>query len=119
MPSRREILALLTRDELLGIVDQFELEVPNRRAKDGLIEAIGSSKKANLPELLPGLTRDSLKALCQGLGLDNSGRDKASLLDRLVSAKVTRADSASPPLGVEWVHGLALSPVPVAFPCLV
>ena len=55
MPSKREILALLTRDELLGVVDQFELEVPNRRAKDGLIDAIAASKKATLPELLPRL----------------------------------------------------------------
>ncbi len=80
-----------------GLFDQFELQVPNRRAKDGLVDAIAASKKATLPELLPGLTRDSLKALCQRLGLDDSGRDKASLIDRLVSAKVTRADSAPPP----------------------
>jgi len=94
MPSKREILALLNRDELLGIVDQFGLEVPSRRAKDGLVEATAASKKATPPELLPGLTRDSLKALCQGLGLDDSGRDKASLIDRLVSAKVIWLDSA-------------------------
>ena len=68
MPTKREILALLTRDELLGVVDLFELEVPSRRAKEGLIDAIGASKKATLPELLPGLARDRLKALCQELG---------------------------------------------------
>jgi type I restriction enzyme M protein len=96
MPSKREILALLTRDELLGVIDQFELEVPNRRAKDGLIDAIAASKRATLPELLPGLARDRLKALCQNLGLDDSGRDKASLVERLVSAKVTRAESSPP-----------------------
>jgi hypothetical protein len=43
MPSKRDVLALLTRDELLSVVDRFELAPPDRRAKDGLIDTVASS----------------------------------------------------------------------------
>lgn len=39
MPSKRDVLALLTRDELLAVVDRFELPVADRRVKHQLIEA--------------------------------------------------------------------------------
>ena len=56
MPSKRDVLSLLTRDELLAIVDRFELSPHDRRAKDALIEAVASSKKATLGEFLPERT---------------------------------------------------------------
>ena len=62
MPSKRDVLAHLTRDELLAVADRFELPVADRRARDGLVEAVASSKKATLNELLPELPRDRLKA---------------------------------------------------------
>ncbi|MGH7270016.1 MAG: hypothetical protein ACREJ3_06255, partial [Polyangiaceae bacterium] len=61
MPSKRDVLALLTRDELLAAVDRFELAPPDRRAKDGLVDTIAASKKATLAEFLPDLPRDRLK----------------------------------------------------------
>ena len=97
MPSKREILALLTRDELVAIVGQYEPEPRNRRSKEALVEAIAGSPKTTLPGFIPELPCDPRKTFCQELGLDDSGRDKAFLVDRLVSAKVTRADSAPPP----------------------
>jgi|HubBroStandDraft_1064217.scaffolds.fasta_scaffold117709_2 hypothetical protein len=33
MPSKRDVLALVTRDELLAIVDQCDLALPERRVK--------------------------------------------------------------------------------------
>jgi hypothetical protein len=53
MPQKRDVLAILTRDELLTVVDGFELAPPDRRAKDGLVETIAASKKATLPECSP------------------------------------------------------------------
>jgi hypothetical protein len=43
MPSKRGVLGLLTRDELLAVVDRFELAPHDRRAKDGLVETAVSS----------------------------------------------------------------------------
>jgi type I restriction enzyme M protein len=57
MPSKRDVLSLLTRDELLAVVDRFELAPPDHRAKDGLVDTIASSKKATLADVLPELSR--------------------------------------------------------------
>jgi hypothetical protein len=86
MPSKRDVLGLLTRDELLAIVDRFELAPPDRRAKDGLVETIASSKRATLAEVLPELARDRLKDICRALGLDDGGREKSVLVERLIGS---------------------------------
>ncbi len=86
MPSKRDVLALLTRDELLEAADRFELTVADRRVKDQLVDAVASSKKAVLAEVLPPLSRDRLKEICRGLGLDDAGKEKAVLVERLTGA---------------------------------
>jgi len=60
MPSKRDVLALFTRDELLTIVDRYALSPADRRAKDGLVETVASSKKATLAALLSELSRERL-----------------------------------------------------------
>lgn len=100
MPSKREILAHFTRDELVAVVERFELAVTDRRKKDDLVEAIAGSKKATMGEVLPELSRDRLKELCRGLGLDDSGKEKATLIERLNGSglpKTSGAPQSSPP----------------------
>lgn len=46
MSTKRDVLAHLTRDELLAVVDRFALAVPDRHAKEGLIEAVAAAKKS-------------------------------------------------------------------------
>lgn len=87
MPQKRDVLQSMTRDELLFVVDRFELAPKDRRVKDGLVEAIASSKKATLAEILPALSRDRLKELCRALELDDGGREKSALVDRLAGAR--------------------------------
>jgi hypothetical protein len=65
-PSKRDVLSHLTRHELLAVVDQFELEVPDRRVREGLLDAVGASKKATLATILPDLPRERLKAILRG-----------------------------------------------------
>ncbi len=71
MPSKRDVLAPLTRDELLAVVDRFELAPPDRRAKDGLLDtvdarirrekdclaALSSAKESLMSVLLTGEVR--------------------------------------------------------------
>jgi type I restriction enzyme M protein len=95
MAQKRDVLALLSRDELTGIVDRFELVVRDRRKRDDLIEAVAASRKATLAEVLPGLPRDRLKELCRTLDLDDSGREKTVLVDRLGGGR-EGASPASP-----------------------
>lgn len=86
MLSKRDVLAHLTRDELLAVVGAHDLQVDDRRVKDKLIDAVASSKKAGLTPILGDLSRDRLKELCRALRLDDGGREKAALIERLTGA---------------------------------
>ena len=100
MPSKRDVLSLLTRDELLAVVDRFELAPPDRRAKEGLVDTVASSKKATLAEVLPELSRDRLKEICRSLGLDDAGKEKAVLVERLAGVRSDanpKSAGSSPP----------------------
>lgn len=87
MPSKREVLAQLTRDELLAAVSSFDLQVQDRRVRDQLIEAVAASKRATISAVLADYSRDRLKELCRALGLDDGGREKAILVERLTGAR--------------------------------
>ncbi|MBL8623936.1 MAG: hypothetical protein JNK64_21695 [Myxococcales bacterium] len=80
MPSKREIIELLKREELQILADQLELDVRDRRVKDDLVDSIVRSKRARVTEILAGLPRDRLKDICIGLELDASGREKSVIM---------------------------------------
>jgi type I restriction enzyme M protein len=84
MPSKRDVLAKFSRDELLSVVERFKLEVADRRKKDDLLETVAASNKARLADILPALGRERLRELCAGLGLDYRGKEKVVLIQRLV-----------------------------------
>ena len=87
MSRKREILELLTADELRGLVDRFELEVSDRRAKDGMVDALSRAHRVKLDEPLAELPRARLKELCRGLELDDSGKEKAPIVARLLGTE--------------------------------
>ncbi len=108
MPLKRQVLEELKRDELIAAVERFELPAADKRVRDLLIDALASSRKATLAELLGDLKRDRLKELCRALGLDDGGREKALIIERLggrspaarsapVQAKLDFAEEPSPP----------------------
>lgn len=96
MPSKRDVLAHLTRGELLATADRFELEVADRRVREQIFEAVASSKKAGLSDALAPLSRDRLKEVCRGLGLDAAGKEKAVLVERLTGASAKTVPDAVP-----------------------
>jgi hypothetical protein len=96
MPSKRDVLAQLSREELISVVERFGLEVADRRKKDDLFEAVASSRKATLADVLPDLSRERLKELCVALGLDDGGREKATLIERLAGTGKEAAESPKP-----------------------
>jgi len=83
MPTKRQVLETLTRNELLNLADLHGLEVEDRRVRDQLIDAAASSRKVALADALAEFSRDRLKELCRELGLDEAGREKAQLVERL------------------------------------
>ncbi len=112
MPSKRDVLNQLKRDELLTAADRFELEIRDRRVRDEIVETLAASRKAGLADVLEDLPRTRLKEICRALDLDDSGREKAVLIARLVGktgdlkpqpapAPLTASPSAEPPKSVD------------------
>ena len=97
MPTKRAILSELTRDELRGNLDYYELDVYDRRVRSQLVDALAGSRKAPLDQMLWGLSRDRLKELCRALELDDSGRKKGDLVERLIgpTAAAKHADGGA------------------------
>jgi type I restriction enzyme M protein len=89
MPSKRDVLDQLKRDELLDAVDQLGLEVRDRRVRGELIETLAASRKAPLAEILGALPRTRLKEICRALDLDDAGREKALIVERLAGRAVS------------------------------
>ncbi len=83
MSLKRDVLDQLKKDELLAAVDRFELNVENRRAKSPLVETLAGSRKAGIPGILEGLSRDRLKEICRAMGLDDSGKEKSVIIARI------------------------------------
>ena len=97
MVSKRALLELLSRDELLAAVDLFGVDVPDRRAKDGIVDALVASRKVSLAQALADFPRDRLKDLCRSLGLDDAGREKTALIDRLTGASARQRRPVAAP----------------------
>lgn len=73
MATKREVLAELTRDELRGALDGYELEVEDRRVNAQLVDALVRSRRVSLHELLQTLSLNRLKELCRAFDRDISG----------------------------------------------
>jgi type I restriction enzyme M protein len=91
MPSKRDVLNQLKREELQAAADQFNLEIRDRRVRDELVEALAKSRKASLAGILEKLklSRKRLQEICRALDLDDSGREKAILIARLTGQEET------------------------------
>ena len=90
MPSKRSILEELTLDELRANLDDYELGVDDRRVRTQLVDALARARQVRVADILVDLSRKRLQELCRSLGLVQSGRRKAELVQRL-------SGSASPP----------------------
>jgi type I restriction enzyme M protein len=97
MPSKRSVLEQLPRQDLQDFVEHFQLEVPDRRKREALVDALVASKKAHLSEMLEMLTRDQLKELCRKLELDDAGKEKAVLVERLAGKAAAALSASAPP----------------------
>lgn len=95
----------MKRDELLGWLDAYQLEVPDRRVRASIVDALVACAGVELSDVLVQLKRDDLKALCRKLGVDDSGKEKAPIIERILAAtpppqgKLALDASAAGPLG--------------------
>jgi len=96
MATRRKILESLTREALLAIAAQADVGGLSSQPKANVVQALVGTPKLTKQALLEALTRDQLKAACRHAGLDDSGREKAVLVNRLMGGQ---AQGASPGRG--------------------
>ena len=91
MPSERAIVETLNRKELLDLVTHFDLQVGDRRVRDNLVDALASSRRTRIDKILQQLSVTSLKEVCRKHGIDDSGRLKAQLIDRILNDSAGKA----------------------------
>ena len=82
-------LAALPRASLARLTEHFALLVADRRVADDHIDALVRTRHVDFAELLGLLSREDLKAACEALGLDASGREKQPLIDRILGRELT------------------------------
>jgi hypothetical protein len=83
MPRKRDVIEQFKREELQDFATYYNLEVADRRVRDDLVAALSRSRRAILTDMLGTMSRDRLKELCVALDLDDGGREKAIIIERL------------------------------------
>jgi len=97
MTYKRRALSALTKPELLEIGRAFELDVVARMSVDELRDAVAASKRATLEKILPALSRETLKSICETLGLPTDGKEKQTLVERILGGASGRIDEVDSP----------------------
>lgn len=82
---RRAALEALSRDTLANLTAKFNVAVPDRRAAAAHVHALVQSRSLEFSSVLRALQRDDLKAICEALGLETTGREKELLVKRILA----------------------------------
>ena len=82
--DQRTALSVLTRRRLLELAESFGIDTSSRWPKGELVGAVASSRRAPLRQWLTRLRRDELKAICRTAGIDDSGREKTVIAERIL-----------------------------------
>ncbi len=86
--SPRDAFSALTKQRLRGLAEALDLNAPSRARKAELVDSLVSTR-SSFTRALTLLSRDELKAICQILGLDPSGRAKAKIIDRIRRSQIS------------------------------
>ena len=93
--TKRGVLESLTRAALLEFAADREITGMTSWPKAEIVDAMARSRSLTLPDLLAGMSRNELKAVCRAAGLGDSGRAKANIIARLLGTESTGATPAS------------------------
>jgi len=95
MTFKRKALSALSRTELLEVGRELDLGVTTNMRLDELMDVVAGSKKRGILEKILGmLSRDTLKSVCFAVGISAEGREKRTLVDRIVAAERGDDDAA-------------------------
>ena len=88
MTKKQRLLATLTKQRLIEIAGQFEITSLTALGKDDIVSEISAKRSVLVEDVLEFLTRDELKAICEELGLDSTGKEKNVLIERISGEKM-------------------------------
>ena len=71
---KRELLSQLARDELRAVAGRLDVRVPDRSAREGLIDAL-TERGVSLNEIVPVLSRTRREDVCRALGIGDRRGD--------------------------------------------
>jgi type I restriction enzyme M protein len=110
----RAALGVLPAPRLRHLLDELGVEAADRKSKDGLSGALGS----HFLSVLVQLKRDELKAMCEALGLDTSGKVKDEIMERIVThvRPAPAAPAAPPAMTKKATNGQAGAQLQLALP---
>ncbi len=84
MATRSIVFGCLSRSRLLELANANGLSGLTGKSKDQVVEALAGARRVPTRGILEALTRDELKAICGECGLDEGGREKSPLIDRIL-----------------------------------
>jgi ERCC4-related helicase len=84
--KKREALETLTVGRLRELADGVGIEVDDRRSRDGFVGALADGRRVRFEDVLELLKRPELQQMCDALGFDRSGKEKGTLVARLLAA---------------------------------
>ena len=93
---RRRVLGALSRVELLEVGGLFGVAIGRHMSLEQMQDATAASS-ARLVDILPMLSRSTLKAVCDAVGLDRTSREKQPLVERILRAELAASDPGSAP----------------------
>jgi hypothetical protein len=89
VPDTQSILGSLSKDRLVEFGRFFDVSLTKRATKDEQVATLLSTGAVSFDRALGFLQREELKAACRAHGLDDAGRARGALVDRLVEARGT------------------------------
>jgi adenine-specific DNA-methyltransferase len=100
MSRKRQILEAISRATLLDVARTYEITGLTALQKAEIVDTLAGSRSVQPEDFLttPTFSRDDLKAICRELGLDDSGREKAAIVDRILGRESDDDHAPSPPV---------------------
>ncbi|HVA47273.1 MAG TPA: DNA methyltransferase [Pirellulales bacterium] len=104
MKLKHAILALLGREELKRIVDEFDLDGVDRRSVEDMRRGLSRARRATPAILLEYLGETEVKAVCEAVDVDSVGR-RGQLIERLLAGTDAAETETAGPAEADPVKG--------------
>jgi hypothetical protein len=95
-PSSRTVLQILPKPRIVELSRELGVVVKSSSTKDDQVHALARKTKAPLAQILRALGRDELKRACRAHGIDDRGRSREDLAQRILQAAQKASDTPSP-----------------------